>query len=105
MGRFLKAIYLVLLLGAVIVASAMLLPAYSNLRATRARVAGLHKTLDEKQSSCLGKNKLLDEIRTGDPRTIEKIAREKFKLCRPGEVIYVYDPERAKGSGAAGNGR
>jgi cell division protein FtsB len=56
----------------------------------------LQRVLDQKKSECLEKNRLQNDIDAHAAKAVEKVAREKYNLCRPGEVIYTYDSEPFK---------
>jgi cell division protein FtsB len=96
MNRFLKIIYVVAIVTALVLSFALLFPAYVHQRKMRAKVDMLEKLLDRKKAECLEKNQLLNDIRGQNPKTIEKIVREKYGMCKPGEVIYTYDPNTFK---------
>lgn len=94
MNRFITIILVMSTISALIISFAWLLPAYVRLQKTRSRVYELQRFLDQKKAECLEKNQNLNDINGHNPKVIEKIVREKYGLCKPGEVIYTYDPER-----------
>lgn len=96
MNRFIQIIYVVTLVTAFILAFACLFPAYIQRQKMRAKVNILQKILDQKKAECLEKNQQKNDIDANAPKAIEKVAREKYKLCKPGEVIYTYELESFK---------
>jgi cell division protein FtsB len=48
----------------------------------------IQRLLGQKKGECLEKNQLLNDITGQNPKAIEKIVREKYGMCKPGEVIY-----------------
>lgn len=91
MKSFLKAIYMALLMAVIILAFSIILPAYVQLKKMRGRIDELKSLLAEKEAKCLEMDRRLKDIEANDPKTIEKIAREKYGMCKPGEVIYRYE--------------
>jgi cell division protein FtsB len=83
------------------VAMYFLLPAYTKYRETRSAVRELEQDLAEQQLEVQRLRRELDALRT-DYRAIERVAREKFGLCREGEEIYHFDNPPARGAAAGG---
>jgi len=73
-----------------------LLPAYTNYREARTAVHKLQQDLEEQQLAVQELRRELDALKT-DYRAIERVAREKFGLCRDGEDIYHFDAIPAAG--------
>lgn len=65
-------------------------PVYRKHEEMKKRLNYLEEELARKNAECVKLNRLVHDMRH-DPETVEKIAREKFGLCRPGEIIYKYD--------------
>lgn len=57
--------------------------------AMRKQVQQVERLLQEKKAERNKLNKLVYDL-NHDPATIEKVAREKFGLCKPNEKIYKY---------------
>jgi len=75
-------------------------PVYRDNGATRESIAKLRETLDHQAGEIERLNRELRELRT-DYRAIERVARERFGMCRPGEEIYHFEaPAGAAGDGA-----
>ena len=55
----------------------------------RKQVQQVERLLQEKKAERNKLNKLVYDL-NHDPATIEKVAREKFGLCKPNEKIYKY---------------
>ncbi len=89
MGKIVSA-FIYVLLGIIIIFSAILVyPAYRKYVNTTVEVAELNKNLDRKKQECLA---LQQEIHNLEHRAsaTERVARERFHLCREGEQIYLY---------------
>jgi cell division protein FtsB len=80
----------VLLIVVGCVALYFILPAYTNYRQTRITVRELTETVAQQEFEIQKLRKDLTALRT-DYRAIERVAREKFGLCRDGERIYHFD--------------
>lgn len=85
------AIFAVLL----VVGGVMLFKSWTDLRTMRLRVAELEAEVHAKNDEML---ELLQDIHDlkHNPNAIEKIAREKFKLVKKGEVILTYETRKNK---------
>jgi len=75
-------------------------PVVRENRVTRESVARLQASLDRQTEEIERLNRELRALRT-DYRAIERVAREKFGMCRPGEEIYHFEEPAAGSSGAA----
>ena len=83
-------------------ASYFLLPAYMKLRQTRETVRRLQESLNKQELEVQRLRKELADLQT-DYRAIERVAREKFGLCREDEKIYHFDDKGGlKGPNRAG---
>jgi len=89
LDKFLKLIYLAVFAIIVIIAFVLLLPAYTNLKKVKASNEELRKKLEEKQTECLELRQLFNDLES-NPKAVEKVAREKYGLCKRDEVIYIY---------------
>jgi cell division protein FtsB len=74
-------------------------PVYRENRATRESIGLLQSSLDRQAREIERLNRELRELRT-DYRAIERVAREKFGMCRPGEEIYHFEEPQAAGEEA-----
>lgn len=72
-----------------VVAFALLFPAYNNLKKMEIKLSELESKLDTKKAECTELRKRLNELEN-NPKAIEKIAREKFNMCKKDEIIYTY---------------
>ena len=66
-------------------------PAYITYRQTNRTVRRLEGELARQEEDARALRRELTALRT-DYRAIERVAREKFGLCREGEKIYHFDP-------------
>ena len=78
-------------LGAVMV----LYPVYLKKEKLRESNHKLHSQLRAKEYERSDLNKKVYGLAT-DPYMVEKVAREKFRLCREGEIILFYDEKELK---------
>ena len=78
-------------------------PVYRENQATHEAIERLNASLDRQAREIESLNRELRALRT-DYRAIERVAREKFGLCRPDEEIYHFEtpPGAAHGRAAAG---
>jgi len=67
-----------------------LVPAYTRYKQTRRTVTELQESLEAQELEIQRLRQELVALRT-DYRAIERVAREKFGLCREGEKIYHFD--------------
>ncbi len=84
--------YLILaIIGATLVwAAHMTIPAYNEYKKTKSKLAEVDTLILSQQRE----NEELRELNyklQNDPRSIERVAREKFKMSKPGEMIYDFD--------------
>ncbi len=102
---------LVAVLAAACLAAAAVLwlgPVIRENRATREAIGRLQESIDRQTHEIEQLQRELRLLRT-DYRAIERVAREKFGLCRPGEQIFHFEeppagPGEGSAGGAAGNG-
>jgi len=80
-----------LALGAVVV----LYPVYLKKEKLRESNHNLHRQLKAKEYERADLEKKVYGLAT-DPYMVEKVAREKFRLCREGEIILFYDENEMK---------
>ena len=78
-------------LGAVVV----LYPVYLKKEKLQESNFQLHRQLKEKEFERADLYKKVYGLRT-DPHMVEKVAREKFRLCREGEIVIFYDEDESK---------
>jgi cell division protein FtsB len=74
-------------------------PVYQGSRAARESIGRLQISLDRQAQEIERLNRELRELRT-DYRAIERVAREAFGMCRPGEEIYHFEEPPATGKEA-----
>jgi len=89
LDKFLKLIYFAVFAILIIVSFVVIFPAYTNLQKKKSNNEDLKRKLEEKQAECLELRQLFSDLDT-NPKAVEKVAREKFGLCRRDEVIYIY---------------
>lgn len=78
-----------------VVAFALLFPAYNNLKKMEIKLSELESKLDTKKAECTELRKRLNELEN-NPKAIEKIAREKFNMCKKDEIIYTYSTQNGE---------
>lgn len=78
-------------LGAVVV----LYPVYLKKEKLRESNYRLHEQLKSKEYKRAELTRKVHGLYT-DPHMVEKVAREKFRLCREGEIILFYDENEIK---------
>jgi cell division protein FtsL len=82
---------LFLLLIVAVLACSMILvwPVYRKNLKLQKEVSDLEKKLNEKSAECIELKKFVHDLEH-NPRAVEKVAREKFNLCKEGEVVIKY---------------
>lgn len=85
-GYFVTLLVILLLVAA----AALLFPRYRELRkAESERLAA--KQLEERKKQRIVELRQENEELKNSPDAVEKVAREKFNLCKPGETVMKYD--------------
>lgn len=90
MRKFFQILFYLLFASVFIFGGVMLLKSWNDLHNMRQLVAELEAKLDEKNNSVLELNENIQALES-NPHAIEKVAREKFKLCKEGEIIINFD--------------
>ena len=101
MEKFIKLLYLALFAILVVISFVLIFPAYTNLQKMKDKKDELQKKLEEKQAECLELRQLFSDLES-NPKAVEKVAREKFGLCKRDEVIYIYKTKSTSGGAASG---
>jgi cell division protein FtsB len=89
--KLLRSPKLLLIFSIILVLTATLLFAnkglwrHAKLRSEISSQQAKQKQLDDEQKIL---SKQVDQLKSEDPATIERIAREKYNMKRPGETIY-----------------
>ena len=86
------------------VALYLLVPAYSDFRRTRGDVSELKQSLALQEHEIQRLKREIRALRT-DYRAIERVAREKFRLCKDGEKIYRFDDAELPADSTSTRGR
>ena len=83
------------LIAVIVIVFALLLiwPVHLKYRKMKANVDSLSEALEKKTEECLKLNREVQELESS-PRAVEKVAREKFNMCKEGEVILKYDTKK-----------
>ena len=90
MKKFVQYVFYVFFIAAVLVGGLMLLKSWKDLQQMRRRVSDLEDELRKKNNECLELNQNIYDLKT-NPNAVEKVAREKFRLCKENEVILTYE--------------
>ena len=84
------SVFLYILLAVIFAFSAALvMPVYRKYVAEWDNVAELREQLERSRAECIALNQEVHDLEHY-PSAAEKVAREKFKLCREGEEIFIY---------------
>ena len=85
------SIFLYVLMGLILLFSlAFVWPAYKRHSKMKDYVAELNDEFSAKSSECIELNREVHDLER-KPSAAEKVAREKYNLCREGELILKYD--------------
>ncbi len=79
----------IFLLFILIASISFIIPKYKHMTAMEDKNNSLKKLKKEKRNKQLELNKLVSDLEN-NPKIVEKIAREKFKLSKPNEIIFRY---------------
>jgi cell division protein FtsB len=86
--------FIYLIIGIILVFSLILIwPVERKRKKMQTQVDALNKELADKTAQTIKLRKDVDGLEN-DPEAVEKVAREKFNLCKPGEVILKYDKKK-----------
>lgn len=88
---FLALAALILCVGAY-----MIMPVYFEYRQIKLTIVELERSLAEQRQQTLDLRQEIDGLRK-DKEAIERVARERFGLCRDGEKIYHFDAPEGLG--------
>ena len=89
MGKLLTGVIYILLVLVLIVSGILVLPAYRKYKQTKQEVVTLQDDLDRVKREYLTLQQEVHDLQH-NASAIEKVAREQYRLCRDGEVIYIY---------------
>ncbi len=92
MRKTLNLLFYVLLVVVLLVGGSMLLRAWGELRRMGGRVAELEVEMRRLHNERLELHQEIHDLRT-NPRAVEKVAREKFKLVGDDETVIIIENE------------
>ena len=75
--------------------SAMLLKSWKNLNEMKAKVSKMEEELRQKNIDYMELRQEIYNLKN-NPHAVEKVAREKYRMARKGETIYVYKEKNGK---------
>jgi len=98
--------YLLLFVLALIFAAAavLLLPVYRNYQKKQAELRGLTERLNDKRDESARLKTEVSDLRDS-PDAVERVAREKFGLVKPGERVIRYPVPKKSDSNSADSAR
>jgi cell division protein FtsL len=82
-------LFFLLIIIIIVVTVVLVLPAFSKYKKMEQEIDDLEKKLAEKNAECIQLNREVLGLKNS-PKAVEKVAREKFHLCKPGETVYKY---------------
>jgi len=88
--RLTKAIIVLLLLASVLGIALWYLPLIQRNERMRKEILALDEQIRREEQNYRRLRASLEAMR--DPRTIERLAREKLNYARPGETVIIFDP-------------
>ena len=93
------AILFYLLIVLLVAAAAVLLyPEYRKKQLVKMELAALENKKSLKVDEITRRQEEINALKN-DPAEVEKVAREKFRLCRPGETVMTYPELSGDGDG------
>lgn len=78
--------YAVFIVG-IIAAAAMIWPVYRKHKKIKEYVTEVHEELRQKTAEAVELNRIVNDL-DSKPDAVEKVAREKFGMAKPGETVY-----------------
>lgn len=94
MNRLLQIVFIALLASIAVASTVLIFPAYHKNKSLSSQKIETKQKLIEKQQEYLKLRQTLNNITSKDEE-VEKIAREKFNLCKTSEVVYKFDSDSA----------
>jgi len=83
--------FLYVILGMILVFSILFVwPVYKKYVKMRDYVSELNEELSSKSAECIDLNREVHDLEH-KPSAAEKVAREKYNLCREGEIVLKYE--------------
>lgn len=87
--KIFRCFFYLFALFVVISAGVLVLPVYRQYEKQCAELAILQAEYASCSAECIQLHKEVNDLET-KPEAVEKVAREKFKLCREGELVLRY---------------
>ncbi|MBU6401707.1 MAG: septum formation initiator family protein [Verrucomicrobia bacterium] len=94
-GKLTRAIVCLLLLAAVMGVAVWYLPLIRQNEAMRKEILELRQQIHKEQDTVRQLKGSLDALR--DPRTVERLARERLGYAKPGETVIRFGPPATNG--------
>ena len=95
-GKLTKAVVFLLIIAALLAVAVWYLPLIKQNERMRAEILRLEDKVAKEEKIAIRRKVAIDALRN-DPETVERYAREKLGLARPGETVIRFeepDPER-----------
>lgn len=92
MNRLLQIVFIALLASILVASAVLIFPAYHKNQSLSTQKMEIKQKLMEKQQDYLKLRQTLNNI-TSKNEEVEKIAREKFNLCKDSETVYKFDSD------------
>ena len=93
MKKILQYVFYVLFVGVLLIGGLILLKSWNDLQNMQDKVSDLQAKLRERNNECTELHQDIYDLKN-NPDAVEKVAREKFRLCRENEIIFTYKPEK-----------
>ena len=90
MRTFWDTLWILLMVAMCAACLYVLVPAYARYRRTRDAVANLQESVSRQEEEMQDLKRDIAALEN-DYRAIERVAREKFGLCRQSETVYHFD--------------
>jgi len=95
-NKLIKAVVFLLIIAALLAVAVWYLPLIKQNERMRAEILRLEDKVAKEEKIAIRRKVAIDALRN-DPETVERYAREKLGLARPGETVIRFeepDPER-----------
>jgi cell division protein FtsB len=93
-SRLTRVVWLLLMAAAVMLVAMWYLPQIRKNQAMREELARLDGEVRLEEDKIHRKKAMIDALRN-DPKAVERLAREKLGLARPGETVVHFEPAPA----------
>lgn len=93
--KILRGLFYIIIFIVIVFSLILIWPVHRKHSIMARKVESLEKEFEAKNAQCASLNKEVKDLES-NPKAVEKVAREKFNLCKEGEVILKYKEPKKK---------